>query len=223
MRILAVISLLVFASCSKREPENPVGFTQRRVIFKEDKYHPFPACAITLLVPVEYDTLLKWVDWSDNSASDISKYRFTNSRGCLIQESGFFKKADGFCKDTLDRLTIYPQQIYGDGEWTMKSLNETAFQTDKRDSIICKTKSLWRLKKIEKINERQFVIISRRGPGYFFCDPYEQLSAGTNFRYRNKQCHISFVFECKNKNNRDFEKRAYTVLKSIKIDTLIAN
>ncbi|MCI1186007.1 hypothetical protein MON38_01145 [Hymenobacter sp. DH14] len=200
-----------------------MGFIQRRVIFNQDRYHPFPHCVLKLIVPTEYDTLLTWIDRSDNIGSDIAKYRFTNSKGCLIRESGFFKKEDGFCKDTLDRLTIAAQQIYGDGLWTVEGLDEIARKIDKRDSIICKTKSLWREKKIERINGLQFVISSRRGPGHLFCEPYEQLGARTEFVQGGKRWNLSFAFECKNKDSRNFRKRAYTILQSIQIDTLVNN
>lgn len=222
MRILATVLICSISACS-RHAEIPVGFVQRRVIFNQDKYHPFPHCAIRLLVPTEYDTLLTWIDRSDNTASDIAKYRFTSSRGCLIQESGFFKKDDGFCQDTLDRLTIVPQQDYGSGLWTLEELDEMARRTDERDSTICKTKSLWREKKIETINGLQFVVISRRGPGQLFCEPYEQLSARTNFLQNGKRWHFVFVFECKNRESRNFKNRAYTVLQSVQIDTLVNN
>jgi len=76
------ILLAMFISCKNQERIKPEGFVERTV-FLEDDYPDTPFCKVNLFIPPEFDTLLKWVDYSDCTCCDLKKYRFTSSKGCF--------------------------------------------------------------------------------------------------------------------------------------------
>ena len=106
MRVLAVTLLLLVSACSRDDNKVPTGFVKRTFSFTNGEYKYSPMCRVSLYVLEKYDTLLTWVDRSDNASSHKPKYRFTSSKGCLLKESGFFHIKGGYCEDSLDRLTV---------------------------------------------------------------------------------------------------------------------
>jgi hypothetical protein len=220
MRILVLALLVALSSCSNDKPQIPVGFTLRTVTFKKWPYVPSPHGRITLHIPVRFDTLLTWVDKSDNQMSDRPKYRFTNSQGCLIQETGFFKRADGYCKDTLDRLTIETEQMPFTYYNESLDLNAVVKQSKYVDSVMQNAPPVWRTARKEGINGRTFIILEFNSTGAWINKPYEQINAHTEFRQGRGYWHTTFRFECKQKNCQEFAENVYATLHSVRIDTL---
>ena len=223
MREFAVGCLLAFSACSQGSKIVPVGFEARRCNFISDCGGRFSLRGhITLVIPAQYDTLLTWIDRSD--AGGTPKYRFTNSKGCLIQESGFFKREDGYCKDSIDRMTIETGQSFDLGLDTLNleriSRSEREYyQTRHQRNPVWKAPA-WRSRSREKINGRTFVIKEFYGSSEFVEEPYKQLVAVTEFRQGPSLWYARFRFECKQKDCRNFAKNAYTVLNSVRIDTV---
>lgn len=102
--IWIILKFLLFISCSNNERFNSNGYIKRE--FKLlDLETEKPFAIIKLLVPSKYDTLLMWTNMSDCTCCHLRMYRFTNSKGCLLQESGFLPSAS--CQDSVDMLTFY--------------------------------------------------------------------------------------------------------------------
>ncbi|MFD2720106.1 hypothetical protein ACFST9_15390 [Hymenobacter monticola] len=151
--------------------------------------------------------------------SDRPKYRFTNSKGCLLQESGFFKREGEYCKDTLDRLTIETSLGFDD-EMTLANLDGTIHYWEEHTKVIGGNPPIWKAKRLQVINGRTFGILESFGPGKLIDKPYEQLSAKVKFRQGGKPWEVVFNFECKQRNCRDFVENANKILRSVRIDTV---
>ena len=223
MKKLAVGGLLALAACSQSPKTVPVGFKAQCVDFIPERGARFSLIGrVGLVVPEQYDTLLAWMDWSDIGGTP--KYRFTNSKGCLIQESGFFKREDGYCKDSIDRMTIETGQSFGLGLDTLNleripRSEREYYQTRHQRNPVWKAPA-WRSRSREKINGRTFVIKEFYGSSNFIEEPYEQLIAITEFKQGPSLWYARLRFECKQKDCRNFAKSAYTVLNSVRIDTV---
>jgi hypothetical protein len=216
------------SACSRAEEEIPVGFKKQQFDFKDiDGGRFYLHGHVQLFVPAKYDTLLIWNDRSD--AGGMPKYRFTNSKGCLLQESGFLKPEGTYCTDTLDRLTIETQQSFGLGLDTV-SLERMAYMSEaekRHHEMMHRVYPAWKapiLKEMkrERINGRTFVIKQFYGSWKLVPEPYKHLTAVTELKQGPSLWVTAFHFECKQQDCHDFAKNAYTVLQSVKIDTLSA-
>jgi hypothetical protein len=219
MRISALVPLLVLAACStpKQEPAVPAGFTKRIVAFNVQPGVVSPIGQITLHVPAKYDTLQAWVDAADTPWANKAKYRFTNSAECLLKESGYKRPGD-YCQDTLDRLTIVAQASHASEE-TMEAVNRRIKHLDERYNPTGTAATVWKLKKLEIINGRTFSVVESFGGTELIAQPYEQLTATTIVQEKSHNWEVTLQFDCKQQDCRSFAKEAYTVLKSVQIDT----
>lgn len=67
MRFVILLLLTVsLIGCSSENQNVPAGFVKRTVTLVKRPYVPSPAGSIVLNVPAKYDTLLVWLDASDN-------------------------------------------------------------------------------------------------------------------------------------------------------------
>lgn len=205
-----ILSLLLSYACKEinKEKVMPENFVAKTV-WLHDLYQDTSFCKVNLWVPAEFDTLLQWVDWSDCTCCDEKKYRFTNSDGCLIKESGFFKTS--FCKDSFYRLTI-SNQCAGEDLFTMDTILLNKIYERKNNDVLLNPQ--WKNKEIKYINERPYIILHYFGQDYYAGKPFEQIIAITQF---NKTS-ISFRWECCQPECPDFSKKAYQTLESIKIE-----
>jgi hypothetical protein len=101
-----LLILVVALSCHRGRMEKPEQFDSKEFVLK-DLYRDTPFARVLIYVPAELDTLLVWVDDSDCPCCEQKKYRFTNAKGCLFQESGFMYRDQ--CLDSIRRLTIVHQ------------------------------------------------------------------------------------------------------------------
>ena len=208
------------AACSTNKPEVPAGFVKRTVNLINRKYVPAPEGRVTLLVPNRYDTLLVWVDLSDSQGSHIPKYRFVNSKACLLQESGFFKREGTYCKDTLDRLTIETRLGFNE-DIKLTDLKRQIAEQDYAFKIMGRIATVWKARKIEVINGRTFGIVESFGSGPLVMEPYNQVVASTEFGQGRQRWELVLRFECKNKDCKRFAMAANTILHSVRVDTLV--
>ncbi|SNC66191.1 hypothetical protein SAMN06265337_1528 [Hymenobacter gelipurpurascens] len=221
MRIVAFLSLLFLVTCSSPKQEVavvPTGFVKRSVTFKTWPAMQMPTGSITLHVPAKYDTLLTWIDESDTPMGHKAKYRFVSSRGCLLQESGFYKREGTYCRDTLDRLTISTQQS--------SSAEESLAAVDRRIRYwgeVSKLKGgaapILKAKKLQVINGRTFSVVSFVGGSNLIAEPYEQVTATTVVQAGLRSWEVALHFECKQADCGRLAEQAYTTLQSVKIDT----
>lgn len=202
---------LAFASCSETPPPLPQGFSERSLCLK-DSSSGKNLGLVRLAIPPEFDTLLTWIDWSD--AGGEQKYRFVNSRGCLIKESGFFKTK--YCHDSIRRFTIEHQ--------FHSSPIGISLDTTLVSRIVRKVESVsdlfgnpvrWKTKGIQKINGNDFGVFHYIGADYF-TDEMEAIFAITLVG----NDYIEFRWECaSNRNSITFIREAQQTLASIQIDT----
>lgn len=215
--------LLILATCSTAEETIPPGFARQQLAFKTYKYFPGPKAVIRLYVPARFDTLLNWVDRSD--AGGTVKNRFISSKGCLTQESGFVHV--NVCAGEFDRLTIETYLLGGaelPNDTTGFAKECTQLEQAARDRV---NQFIWHSKSIRLIHGRQFAIQEFFGSRLLGFDenhnavtkPFEQLIARTQLIQGGASWLVTFRFECKQQECRDFSKHAYTVLNSIEIDT----
>ncbi len=215
MKILFLIfSILTCLGCYKKERIKPLNFVEKEIIL-QDSFSKKKLCKMNLFIPIEYDTLLKWRDASDCGCCFTDKYRLTNSKSCLIKESGFLKIK--YCKDSIDRLTIEHQCI---GEDTFKLdttfLNEYIIGRGDMAKSFRFPQDEWRANKIKNINGKEFIILDYFGQDIFLDKPYEQILAMTI----SKKTLITFRFQCYQNDCINFPKKAYQILNSVQIDTL---
>jgi hypothetical protein len=222
MRVVLFVLLLGMVACTSDNHPVPAGFAPRHVDFLPHKWSPSLVGRVRLSVPERYDTLLQWFDRSD--AGGTMKYRFTHAKGCLIKETGYVHV--DFCDDSLDRLTIETDYING-----LTAHDTTLFGYDARQAYQRKPGDFaWRAKKWMLIHQRPFAVQAFWGPrllGHKTDEArskglrsYEQLIARTLLRQGGRSHQLTFRFECKQRDCRDFAQQAYTVLNSIEIDTL---
>lgn len=81
-------------SCAQKENED----LRKEKFFLQDSLF-----SIELEVPIELDSFYSWVDYDDTSCGHERKYRFSDSRYPIFQESGFFYLT---YPDSSYRLTI---------------------------------------------------------------------------------------------------------------------
>lgn len=223
MRVLIpVLSLAILVGCSADKQQLPAGFVKRTVTLVKRPYVPSPTGTITLNVPVKYDTLLVWLDVSDNQMSHKPKYRFTSSKGCLLQESGFFKWEGTYCQDSLDRLTIETQMNYGSEE-TLEAVERRIRNQDERNKAVGAVPTVWKSKKLATINGRIFSIVEFFGVGSLVAEPYRQIVATTTLRQADRGWEVRFQFDCKRKQCANFARDVYTTIQSIRIDSLASH
>lgn len=205
------ILLAMFISCKNQERIKPEGFVERTV-FLEDDYPDTPFCTVNLFIPPEFDTLLKWVDYSDCTCCDLKKYRFTSSKGCLIQESGFLKVH--FCRDSFTRLTIENGCVGRD-----ETVIDTAFLNNIYKYVNMKNSEMgfsnpeWQAQEIKYINRIPFAILHYSCQEWYTEKPFELIMAMTVFR----NTVIVFRLECCQPDCTDFSTNAYQILQSIHI------
>ncbi|MBO2007829.1 hypothetical protein [Hymenobacter negativus] len=225
MRVVACLFGIVLLAGSACQKKVPAGFVERRADFKSFKFYPNLEGNIKLNVPVKFDTLLNWVDRSDAGGS--TKLRFTSSKGCLTQESGYIHV--DICDDDIDRLTI---ESYPIGPATRIN-NDTAgfayaamrLQQAARSYV---NKFAWHSKSVKTINERQFRVLEywgsqnlgRNKQGEFVKGPFERLVATTRLNQGGREWGITMLFECKRCDYAGFAKNAHTALESVIIDTI---
>jgi hypothetical protein len=231
MRVVLLVLLWGMVACTPEKPPAPVGFVAQRVNFLLDKRNSALVGQVRLYVPERYDTLLQWVDESD--AGGTMKYRFTRAKGCLIKESGFIHV--NFCDDSLDRLTIETSPVYG------LTARDTALVRDAQMAQFLSRQRTpaafaWRAKGWRLFHQRPFAVQAFWGPrllgvrkpdkarakGLQELQPYEQVIARTLLWQRGNSYQLTFRFECKQGDCRGFTQRAYIVLNSIEIDTLVS-
>jgi hypothetical protein len=225
MRVVLFVLLWGVVACTPEKPPVPVGFVSQRVDFLPDRWSSALVGQVRLYVPERYDTLLQWVDQSD--AGGTVKYRFTRARGCLIKESGFIHVT--FCDDSLDRLTLETDRVYG---LTARDTALFGFEAQQaQDRQTGPGDFAWRAKEWQLIHQRPFAVQAFWGTrllGVYHTKeayakrlrPYEQLIARTLLRQGGASYQLTFRFECKQGDCQGFAQRANTVLNSIEIDTL---
>lgn len=211
MRHLSYSFFLVFllVSCNNTPPEIPSGFVEKTLYLCED-YDWKKVGLVSIAIPEQLDTLLIWEDHFDD-ASTIIRHRFVNKRGCLKQETGFFK--DEFCEDSTIRLTINGYKItrYKD----MKTFMEEYVW---KDSVIfrdIKASLSWKKRSLETRGNVDYAILhSVRDEATF--GKLEKLDVFVI----KKGILYEFCWDCAGIDCRDFFKKAYKSIPTIQIDTI---
>ena len=211
---ISILLIFIFIGCRNEERIKPLNFIEKDIIL-QDKYTKKIFSKVNLFIPIEFDTLLIWTDASDCGCCDVDKYRLTNSKNCLITESGFFKH--DFCKDSIERLTI-EHQCAGIDSFKLDTtiLNKFVEKINAYNDYFPMPKTDWKAKKIGKINGKDFIIIDFFGQNEYSKKPYAQIIASTI----SKKTWVTFRFECNQNDCSNFSKKAYQILNSIQIDTL---
>ncbi|TGD82491.1 hypothetical protein [Hymenobacter wooponensis] len=213
--------MLFLVACSSPKQEVatvPAGFVERSVAFNTRPSRQTSSGSISLYVPAKYDTLLTWADESDTPMGDKAKYRFVSSRGCLLQESGFFKREGTYCRDTLDRLTISAQQSSG-AEESLEAVDRRIRYWDEVSKSKGSAALVVKSKKIDVIHGRTFSVVSFVGGTELIAEPYEQVRATTVMHVGPRSWEVVLHFECKQADCRHLTEQAYTTLQSVRIDT----
>lgn len=202
---------LAFVSCSENPPSLPRGFVERTLCLT-DSFSRKNLAQIQLVVPVEFDTLLSWIDWND--AGGEQKYRFVNSKGCLIQESGFFKSS--YCRDSIQRLTIEHQLGSVEAGFAIDTslINRVGKKLESKSDLFGAPLK-WKNKGIQKINSCDYAVFHYIGANYFAND-IEIFEAITLV----ESGYIAFRLECAGFDCSDFSRKAWQTLASIQIDTI---
>lgn len=215
MKLLAPILLLfIFASCQNEERVKPLNYVEKEIILQDNVYKK-AFSKINLFIPIEFDTLLTWTDWSDCSCCELEKYRLTSSKSCLIKESGFVKI--DICKDSIDRLTIeHSCPSFKNFELDTTTINNIAESLNFENSLYSDQQIIWNKKQKERINGKEFIIFDFTGQHYYAEKPTAQIIAGTKL----KNTFITFRFECIQNDCSNFSTKAYQILNSVLIDTL---
>lgn len=208
MKIYFWLFVVLLFACQSRERIKPINFVEQTVILK-DMYEDTAFCKVNMFVPVEMDTLMQWIDNSDCPCCDEKKYRFTSSKGCLIQESGFIKSR--FCQDSFWRLTVIHQ---------CKEREELAIDSTLIKAM-CNHQSdffkdvKWRKKELTQINGQKFAVIHKFGHDYYSeKQPFEKIFAITTY----EKTSLFFCIECLNQDCADFAEKANKIIQSIVIE-----
>lgn len=200
--------------CGPGKKVKPEDFIEREIVLRDHRKNDAFA-KVNLYIPTEFDTLLTWNHSSDCACCGVQKYRLTNSKSCLLQETGFFSLP--ICKDSIDRLTIEHQCF---GRFKMKL--DSAWLNDQVKSMEQKNKDagypavIWQGKKLENIHGNDFLILKYISQTYFSDKPFQQIEASTVFH----NTWINFSFECLQNDCPGFSEKAYKMLNSIQLDTL---
>ncbi|TGE29223.1 hypothetical protein [Hymenobacter metallicola] len=221
MKITLLLLLLTLGACSAPPPEQadsvPAGFIKRTVAFKTRPGALSPQGRLTLFVPQRYDTLLTWVDQADTPMGDKLKYRFTNTGGCLLQESGF-KRQGRYCQDTLDQLTV-EVRASNRAEQTLAAVEREIRHRQEAERAAGIAATVWKSKKLAVIHGRTFSVVESFGGSTLVPTPYEQLTAVTIVAGQRQNWEVALHFECKQPDCRKFAEQAYTTLQSVVLDT----
>jgi hypothetical protein len=210
------ILIALFITCQSERPELPADFHQHTVILAQT-YPPEQFAVVTIFLPPSYDTLLQWVDRSDcGGCCNVVKYRFTNSRSCLLQESGFLKSR--FCPDTfaINQLTIQHQDLDCGTVPIDTALLRAALEAQSREDEIFKFAAQWKRREIRRIGGYDFLLEELTAYSKRLDRPTHQLSAMT---FVTGAC-VSFIWECEPDDFAGPMDDAYAMLYSIRIDTL---
>ncbi len=213
MKVVApflILSTLLF-SCINQERLKPENFAEREVVLK-DLFEDTAFYKVNLFVPMELDTLLEWVDNSDCPCCEVKKYRLTSSKGCLIQESGFFKPE--YCRDSFQRLTV-EHSCFGKDNLRIDTafLSRNVRRENQRNKESQYPEIEWRQQEIKNINGHLFAIFHYVGRNPYLEKPFEQIVAVTNFR----NTVLDFRFECYRQDCIDFSEKAFKTINSIMI------
>jgi hypothetical protein len=200
---------LVIFSCTDTPAPIPPGFLEKTLCIT-DEHDRRKVGQVSIAIPAELDTLLIWADASDDARSTI-KHRFVNKKGCLLQESGFFKIA--FCEDSTIRLTII-------GYKYSRSTNLKTFVKDyiERDSFLfrdIKASIYWKSRRFERYGNQEFAILhSVRDEPMMHGLEMVEVIALKNDRF------FKFYWECAGADCTEFFKKAYQSIPTIQIDTI---
>jgi hypothetical protein len=210
-----LLCIIFLNSCNNQSRKKPANFIEKEVLLYE-LYHDKPFCKVNLYLPVAYDTLQIWCDISDCTCCNQNKYRFTNSKNCLIKESYPFSLTN--CEDSIDRLTISNQ--CSDYPYSQKidkqSMDDWAESIEDHLEGIVKEVPKWRQKKILAINGNEFLLLHFYAGAVYHEKPFDQIIAYCVI----KNILIKFHFECTEKENTNFTKNAFLTLNSIQLDSL---
>ena len=223
MPLIALLFLLLLSACSapEREPQQapavPAGFVPRTVRFIARPKLLLPTGTLTLHVPARYDTLLTWIDQADTPMGDQAKYRFVGAKGCLLQESGYYKEGT-VCRDTLNRLTI-STQMTSSAEESLATVARRIEHAEETGRAIGLAPTVWKAKKLLTVNGRRFSVVESFGGSTMVATPYEQVRAVTVLQSAGHNWEVTLLFECKQPNCRNLPREAYQALQSVRIDT----
>jgi hypothetical protein len=205
---------MVFMHCEPGKRIRPDGFVEHEIVLRDHRENDAFA-NVNLYIPAEFDTLLTWYHSSDCACCGIQKYRLTNSKSCLLQETGFFSLPN--CKDSVDRLTIEHQCV---GRSKMKMdrawVHDQTSSMERKNNDIGYPPIVWNNNKLEKIHGNEFWIQDYIGQEPYSDRPFKQIVASTIFH----DTWIGFRFECLQDDCSGFSEKAYQMLNSIQLDTL---
>lgn len=212
LKTAPMIGLWVLFGCQTPVPR-PNNFTEKEIQLKDEQ--ALPIAKVKVSVPIAFDTLLVWVDYSDCGGCETYKYRLTNAKGCLSQESGFF--TSNYCLDSIYQFTV---------ELSAANLPipiDTATLEQIKHNDTNKHQDAWRRSytryqgRIETIHGKPFIMIRSTGRTFFSQDrDVEIFQAITCVAGRT----VAFVCVCKDGNCPDFDAEAGYMLRSVVIDTL---
>jgi hypothetical protein len=205
-----IIGLSVLFSCQTTVPR-PSNFTEKEIQLTDNR--ALPIAKVKVSVPIAFDTLLVWVDYSDCGGCETYKYRLTSSKGCLSQESGFF--TSNYCQDSIYQFTV---------ELSAANLPipiDTVTLENIKHNDTNKHQDAWRRSytryqsQIETIHGKPFILIRTTGRTFYSQDrDVETFTAITCVAGRT----LSFVCVCKDGNCPDFDAAAGYMLRSVVID-----
>lgn len=170
--------------------------------------------SVALLVPAEMDTFYSWVDVGDNSCDFQRKYRFSDSRYPIVEESGFFPDLP----DSSYSLTFWHIDKYDCRDVaTGKFLDQDTLVM--RLQAISNTDSLdFRLigKSIEEIGGITYNIIK-----YSMCKIPQQKYPTTSLRAEVfvDSVELFVWYECASSDCKEFVPRMEKSMRSIRIQT----
>ncbi len=208
--LIPLALLLVGCKAERVKPEN---FVERKITLVDSSSQK-EMCRVALFAPIKFDTLLAWLDLSDFGY--VQKCRLTNSKSCLIKESGFLYT--DFCRDSIRRMTI---EYVATKDWEKVKIDSLLlnrrFEKIMNNSNDCRYPvPIWHHRKIERIWGNDFAVWDYACQTYYSEKPFRQIEATT---VTNK-CWINFRFECSQDDCSDFPETAYQILNSIQIDTI---
>ncbi|PJJ59858.1 hypothetical protein [Hymenobacter chitinivorans] len=219
MPFVALLLLLLLSACAapEREPAVPAGFVARTVAFAPEPKFVSPPGAISLHVPARYDTLLTWVDQADTPGGDQCKYRFVAARGCLLQESGFYRRGT-VCQGPLDRLTIITQAT-SSAEESLATVARRRRHADETNQAIGVAPIVWKSQKLVVVDGRTFSVVESFGGNSLVAAPYSQVRAVTVLPGAGHNWEVTLLFECKQPRCQHLGREAAQVLQSVRVAT----
>lgn len=178
---------------------------------------------ISLAAPEKLDTFYEWVYVSDCGPCCHEKwYRLANKKYSLLEESGSY---DSQIPDSIFQLTISHKNNPGcDNNFNISQVTADSItkkvEKNYYDSFDGEKEINWIIKKLEKINGQNFILLGYESNGIYA--NLGQMTTIEAITLINKEI-ILFKYECSGVNCRDFFEEAMESLYSLKFRSPIVS